>query len=91
MHVQSVQKYCFHCQICKFVGFLLPLSSWLLKLSTPYLRFYDNASLHQLIFHSLAFALKPFVFNMTNLDSSRNTSHNAKFFLNATFSSQQLS
>ena len=22
----------FHCQICKFVGFLLPLSSWLLKL-----------------------------------------------------------
>ena len=27
MHVQSVQKYCFHCQICKSVGFLLP--SWL--------------------------------------------------------------
>ena len=24
----------FHCQICKFVGFLLPSSSWLLKL--PY-------------------------------------------------------
>ena len=23
----------FHCQICKFVGFLLPSSSWLLKLS----------------------------------------------------------
>ena len=22
----------FHCQICKFVGFLLPSSSWLLKL-----------------------------------------------------------
>ena len=22
----------FHCQICKLVGFLLPLSSWLLKL-----------------------------------------------------------
>ena len=22
----------FHCQICKFKGFLLPLSSWLLKL-----------------------------------------------------------
>ena len=21
----------FHCQVCKFVGFLLPLSSWLLK------------------------------------------------------------
>ena len=31
MHVQSVQKYCFPCQICKFVGFLLPSSSWLLK------------------------------------------------------------
>ena len=25
----------FHCQICKFVGFLLPSSSWLLKLTTP--------------------------------------------------------
>ena len=25
----------FHCQICKFVGFLLPSSSWLLKLSIP--------------------------------------------------------
>ena len=24
----------FHCQICKFVGFLLPSSSWLLKLPT---------------------------------------------------------
>ena len=23
----------FHCQICKFVGFLLPFSSWLLKLT----------------------------------------------------------
>ena len=34
MHVQSVQKIntVFHCQICKFVGFLLPLSSWLLML-----------------------------------------------------------
>ena len=34
MHVQSVQNYCtvFRCQICKFVGFLLPSSSWLLKL-----------------------------------------------------------
>ena len=27
----------FHCQICKFVGFLLPSSSWLLKL--PYENF----------------------------------------------------
>ena len=26
----------FHCQICKFVGFLLPLSSWLLQLSTKF-------------------------------------------------------
>ena len=25
-------KIIFHCQICKFVGFLLPSSSWLLKL-----------------------------------------------------------
>ena len=34
MHVQSVQNLntVFHCQICKFVGFLLPSSSWLLKL-----------------------------------------------------------
>ena len=33
VHVQSVQKITvFHCQICKFVGFLLPSSSWLLKL-----------------------------------------------------------
>ena len=24
----------FHCQLCKFVGFLLPSSSWLLKLPT---------------------------------------------------------
>ena len=24
----------FHCYICKFLGFLLPSSSWLLKLST---------------------------------------------------------
>ena len=31
----------FHCQICKFVGFLLPSSSWLLKL--PNCR---NAKLH---------------------------------------------
>ena len=28
----------FHCQLCKFVGFLLPLSSWLLKLSTNFRR-----------------------------------------------------
>ena len=28
----------FHCQICKFVGFLLPSSSWLLKLPTCYVR-----------------------------------------------------
>ena len=34
--MQSVQKYCFHCQICKFVGFLLPSSSWLLKLPIVY-------------------------------------------------------
>ena len=26
----------FHCEICKFVGFLLPSSSWLLKLPTNY-------------------------------------------------------
>ena len=26
----------FHCQICKFAGFLLPSSSWLLKLSNTY-------------------------------------------------------
>ena len=32
MHVQSVQNTVFHCQICKFVGFSLPSSSWLLKL-----------------------------------------------------------
>ena len=25
----------FHCQICKFMGFLLPSSSWLLELPTP--------------------------------------------------------
>ena len=31
MHVQSVQKDCVS-QICKFVGLLLPSSSWLLKL-----------------------------------------------------------
>ena len=30
----------FHCQICKFVGFLLPSSSWLLKLPTIFLRTY---------------------------------------------------
>ena len=33
---QNMKKACknavFHCQICKFVGFLLPSSSWLLKL-----------------------------------------------------------
>ena len=29
---KACKKYCFHCQICKFVGFLLPSSSWLLKL-----------------------------------------------------------
>ena len=28
----------FHCQICKFVGFLLPSSSWLLKLPIERLR-----------------------------------------------------
>ena len=28
----------FHCQICKFVGFLLPWSSWLLKLPTIHQR-----------------------------------------------------
>ena len=27
-----MQKYCFHCQICKFVGFLLLSSLWLRKL-----------------------------------------------------------
>ena len=27
MHVQNVQNTVFHCQICKFVGFLLPSSS----------------------------------------------------------------
>ena len=33
MHVQSIKKNTvFHCQICKFVGFLLRSSSWLLKL-----------------------------------------------------------
>ena len=28
----SCKNTIFHCQICKFVGFLLPSSSWLLKL-----------------------------------------------------------
>ena len=33
IRVQSVQNYCFfHYQICKFVKFMLPSSSWLLKL-----------------------------------------------------------
>ena len=41
MHVQSVQKYCFHCQICKFVGFLLLSSSGLLKLPNREFKIYD--------------------------------------------------
>ena len=32
----------FHCQICKFVGFLLPSSPWLLKLPNLTVRFTDE-------------------------------------------------
>ena len=32
----------FHCQICKFVGFLLPSSSWLLKLPSYKSREHEN-------------------------------------------------
>ena len=31
----------FHCQICKFVGFLLPSSSWLVKLPIREFKIYD--------------------------------------------------
>ena len=31
----------FHCQICKFVGFLLLSSSWLLKLPSREFKIYD--------------------------------------------------
>ena len=32
MHGKACKNTAFHCQIYKFVGFLLPSSSWLLKL-----------------------------------------------------------
>ena len=37
----------FHCQTCKFVGFLLPATSWLLKLSNVSLRMNTIASRDQ--------------------------------------------
>ena len=41
----------FNCQICKFVGFLLPSSSWLLKLP---LMFSSNITLAEFVLRSLS-------------------------------------
>ena len=41
----------FNCQICKFVGFLLPSSSWLLKLP---LMFSSNITLEEFVLRSLS-------------------------------------
>ena len=37
---KACKKTVFHCQICKFMGFLLPSSSWLLKLKIAEMRSY---------------------------------------------------
>ena len=48
MHVQSVQKYCFHCQICKFVGFCCRRRrDWLIKLPN----YFQCISCHEWIFN----------------------------------------
>ena len=49
----------FHCQICKFVGFLLPSSSWLLKLPNVILEsIYCNPDLLPFFTHILVIYLK---------------------------------
>ena len=58
--MENTQKACkntvFHCQMCKFVGFLLPSSSWLLKLPKERSRTFKNAKYKTLLFFILKYA-----------------------------------